>query len=232
MVDATAIRSAEGAVESMVVTLRDLGPLEEMERLRAEFLGIVSHELRTPLISIKGSTATVLGSSRAPNAVELLRFFRVIDEQADRMQVLLGDLLDDARILTGTLSVSPVPAEVAAIVDQARSTFLRGGARNALQIDLQEDLPPARADRARIVQALGNLLSNAARHSPESSCIRVSGAREGVYVAISVIDRGRGVPAGRLPRLFGKHAATARGEGKRGPGRAGLGLAICKGLVE
>ncbi len=229
LVNATPIRSTDGSVESVVVTLQDLAPLAEIERLRAEFLGIVSHELRTPLISIKGSTATVLGASPAADPAEMLQFFRVIDEQADQMRGLIGDLLDHGRIVTGTLSVSPEPADVAALVDRARSTFLGGAGNRALSIDLPEDLPRVMADRARMVQVLNNLISNAARHSPASSPIRVSAARDGVHVAISVTDEGRGVPADRLPHLFAKHPAAASGEGGRG---SGLGLVICKGLVE
>ena len=229
LVNATPIRSADDTVESMVVTLQDLAPLEELERMRAEFLGIVSHELRTPLISIKGSTATVLGASTVPDPAEMLQFFRVIDEQADHMRGLIADLLDHGRIVTGTLSVSPEPTEVAAMVDHARSTFLSGAGNRTLGIDLPEDLPRVMADRARIVQVLGNLLSNAARHSPESASIRVAAVREGVHVAVSVADRGRGVSAERLPHLFRKHAAAGGGEGTQG---AGLGLTICKGLVE
>ena len=228
LVNATPIRTADGAVESMVVTLQDLAPLEELERVRAEFLSIVSHELRTPLISIKGSATTVLDAAPPPEPAEMLQFFRVINEQADRMRGLIGDLLDHGRVVTGTLSVSPEPAEVAALVDQARNTFLSGAATRVVSIDLPEDLPRVMADRARIVQVLNNLLSNAARHSPESLPIRVAAERDGVHVAISVADKGRGVPAEELPRLFGKHAA-APGEWARG---AGLGLAICKGLVE
>ena len=229
LVNATPIRSGDSTVESMVVTLQDLAPLEELERQRAEFLGIVSHELRTPLISIKGSTATVLGAPTVPDPAEMLQFFRVIDEQADHMRGLIGDLLDHGRIVTGTLSVSPEPTEVAALVDQARSTFQSGAGSRTLSIDLPEGLPRVMADRVRIVQVLGNLLSNAARHSPESAPIRVAAERDGVHVAVSVADKGRGLPAERLAQLFGKHAAAGGGEGTQG---AGLGLTICKGLVE
>ena len=158
LVNATPIRAADGEVESVVVTMQDLEPLEELERQRAGFLGLVSHELRTPLISIKGSTATVLGASPPPDPAEMLQFFRVIDEQADHMRSLIGDLLDQGRIETGTLSVSPESAEVAGLVEQARSTFLGAGGRHAVRIDLPEDLPPVMADRQRIVQVLGNLL--------------------------------------------------------------------------
>ena len=229
LVNATPIRSRGSTVESMVVTLQDLAPLEELERMRAEFLGIVSHELRTPLISIKGSTATVLSASTVPDPAEMLQFFRVIDEQADHMRGLIGDLLDHGRIVTGTLSVSPEPTEVAALLDQARNTFLSGAGSRTLSIDLPEDLPRVMADGGRIVQVLGNLLSNAARHSPESAPIRAAAVRDGVHVAVSVTDRGRGVRAEQLPHLFRKHSSADGGEGARG---AGLGLAICKGLVE
>ena len=232
LVNATPIRSVDGAVESLVVTLQDLAPLEELERQRAEFLGLVSHELRAPLISIKGSTATVLGASPAPDPVEMVQFFRVIDEQADHMRGLIGDLLDHGRIETGTLSVSPEPADVAGLVDQARKTFLSGGRRHALRIDLPEDLPRVMADRQRIVQVLNNLFSNAARHSPQSCPIRVAAARDGVHVAISVTDEGRGVPPDRLPHLFQKYAGPPGEQVERGLGGYGLGLAICRGLVE
>ena len=190
----------------------------------------MSHELRRPLISIKGSTATVLGAAPAPDPAEMLQFFRIIDEQANSMRGLIADLLDQGRIETGTLSVSPEPVEVAGLVDQARNTFLSGGGRHTLLIDLPEDLPRVLADRERIVQVLNNLLANAARHSPESSPIRVAATRDGVHVAVSVSDEGRGVPPDRLPHLFRKHAGGGTGDpGLRGNG---LGLVICRGLVE
>ena len=232
LVNATPIRSGDGELESVVVTMQDLGPLEELERLRAEFVGMVSHELRAPLTSIKGSAVTVLGAAPALDPAEMLQFFRIIDEQADHMRGLIGDLLDAGRIATGTLSVAPEPAEVAGLVDQARNTFLSGGGRHTVRIDLPPDLPRVMADRQRIVQVLNNLFSNASRHSPESSPIRVAAVRDGLQVAISVADEGRGVPPELLPHLFRKHAGAGGEERERGIGGSGLGLAICKGLVE
>ena len=233
LVNATPIHGEDGGVESLVVTLQDLADLEERDRLRTEFLGMVSHELRAPLTSIKGSAATVLGASTALEPAEMLQFFRIIDEQADQMRGLISDLLDAGRIETGTLSVAPEPAEVAGLVDQARKTFLSGGVgRHPVRIDLPPDLPRVMADRPRIVQVLNNLFSNAARHSPEASPIRVAAVRDGVHVAVSVADEGRGVPPDQLPHLFRKHAGVAGGGGEPGLGRYGLGLSICKGLVE
>ena len=168
LINVTPIEFEDGAVESVVVTMQDLGPLEELERQRAEFLGMVSHELRAPLSSVKGLAATALGNSRVADPGEASQFFRIIEQQADYMDGLIRDLLDVGRIDAGTLSVDPEPAEVAALVDQARNTFLGGGARHVLNIDLPEDLPAVMADERRIVQVLNNLFSNAARHSPES----------------------------------------------------------------
>ena len=106
LINATSIRSEEGEVESVVVTMQDLTPLEELERLRAEFLGMVSHELRTPLTSIKGSVDTLLEAAAELDPAEMTQFFRIIRDQSENMRHLIGDLLDVARIETGTLPVS------------------------------------------------------------------------------------------------------------------------------
>ena len=227
LVNATPIHSADGALESMVVTLQDLAPLKEIERLRAQFVGLVSQELRTPLTSIKGSAAALLDSAAALDPAEQREYARIIDAQADRMRGLIGELLDAGRIETGTLSVRPESWEVAALVDRARHAFLRGGGPHIVLIDLPPNLPRVMAERRRIVQVLNNLFSNAARHSPASSPIRVSAVRDGTHVAISVADEGRGVSPEHLTHPFRKY--TGADDGERG---GGLGLAICKGLVE
>ena len=232
LVNATPIRSGEGELESVIVTLQDMTPLEELERLRAEFLAMVSHELRMPLTSIKGSAATVLGASTSLDPAEIVQFFRIIDAQADHMYDLIGGLLDVARIETGALPVAPGPADLADLVDEAKSAFLSGGGRNNLRIDLPPDLPFVMADRRRIVQVLGNLLSNAARYSSEGFPIRVSAVRDGVHVAVSVADEGRGVSADLLPHLFRKFSRIDGEERGSGIAGSGLGLAICKGIVE
>ena len=230
LVNATPIRTAGGEAETVVVTMQDLAALEETERLRAEFLSMVSHELRGPLISIKGATATLLRPARALDRAELRAFHRIIDQQADRMDDLVADLLDAGRIDAGKLSVEPEPREVAALVEQARMAFQSAGARHAMRIDLPADLPAVMADERRIVQVLGNLLSNAARHSPESSPIHVGAVRAGLEVAVSVTDEGRGIPLERMARLFRRYADAAGPDGERAG--FGLGLVICKGLVE
>ncbi len=227
LINATPIE-AEGRVPgSVVVTLQDLAPLDEVERLRTEFLGLVSHELRTPLTAIKGAAVTLTEQAAGLDPAEMREFFRIIVEQADRMRGLIADLLDTGRIDSGTLSVSPEPSAVADLVEGARSAFLNGDSRHSIVIDLAADLPPVMADRRRVVQVLNNLLANAARHSPASSVIRLAAVLDGQHVAFSVADDGEGVAPGLLPHLFRKNVGGAGGTASQG-----LGLAICKGLVE
>ena len=227
MINATPIVSEQGQVASVMVTMQDMTPLEELKRQRRDFVSLVSHELTAPLATIKGCTTSAAGSSSVLSAAESEQFLRIIDTQADHMRGLIRDLMDSAQIEMGSLALSTEPAELAAMVEKARNLFLDGGRWNPVQIDLPADLPRVRVDRHRIVQVLVNLLTNASRHSPDSAAIRVEARLRGVYVEVSVVDEGPGIPTGRLPHLFRKYARS--GGEDRG---VGLGLAICKGLVE
>ena len=143
-----------------------------------------------------------------------------------------SERMDVARIETGELSVAPAPADMATLVDEARSRFQSGGGRNNLRIDLPPELPLVMADGRRIIQVLNNLLTNAAGHSHEASAIGVSAVREGYHVAVSVTDEGRGIAAERLPHVFRKFSRIDGEDRRRDIAGSGLGLAICKGIVE
>ncbi len=230
LINATPNRGDGSEPVSIVATIQDITPLEELERLRAEFLGMVSHELRAPLTSIKGSAATVRGSSLPLDPAETRQFFRIIEEQADHMRDLINNLLDTTRIEAGTLSVAPELTDLASVIDQAKNAFSSSGHHRSVEVDLMPNLPRVWGDGKRLVQVLHNLLSNAAKHSREWSTITVSASSQDLDVAVTVTDEGAGIAAERLPRLFSKFAQI--GSGDRQPDGYGLGLAICKGIVE
>ena len=232
LVNATPILSDSEDVESVIVTLQDLTPLENLERIRAEFLGMVSHELRAPLTSIKGSATTLLESASDLDPAEARQFHRIINDQANHMRNLINDLLDVVRIETGSLSVRLSPVPVADLVEEARNRFVSAGGRNNLHIDLALDLPSVMADKRRLGQVLDNLMTNAARNSHESTPISVSAVHQDFQVAISVTDKGKGLPPERLPHLFSKFSRMSDEDTESGVMAAGLGLAICKGIVE
>ncbi len=229
LMNATPIGDGDGDVETYVVTLQDLSPQRELERMRTEFLAMVSHELRAPLTSVKGAITTLLDPPGALSASEMRQFHAIVNAQVDRMQGLITDLLDVARIETGTLAVSPEPTDAAFLLNEARKAFIEGGGRHTITLAIADGLPWVLADRRRIAQTLGNLLANAAQHSPESEPIEMTAGAEGVYVKVSVSDKGRGIPGDSLPGLFRKYSRLDAGE----QGEAtGLGLAISKGIVE
>ena len=232
LLNATPIHAEDGHVSSFVVTLQDLTPLEEQERLRAEFLAMVSHELRFPLMSIKGSADTLSAESTRLDPAEMAQFFRIIQYQAEHMRGLIGDLLDVARIESGALPVEPEPSYLHPLVEEAGGRFRSADARNPLEVELPDDLPQVMADRRRIVQVLGNLLSNASGYSYGGSPITVTAVRDGVHVAVSVTDQGRGIPAELLPELFRKFSRASGEVTASGVDGSGLGLAICRGIVE
>lgn len=232
LINATPIRSDADEVESCVVTLQDMTPLEELDRMRAEFLAMVSHELRTPLAAIKGAASTVLDATPARGLIEMIQFFRIINQQADHLDSLINDLFDVVSIETGTLQLNPEPASITELVEQARETFVNAWGRNNVHIELTPDHCTVTVDRRRIVQVLSNLLSNAARNSSQSDLIQVTARRDGTHVAVTVADHGRGIAPERLPRLFRRFSGSTP-DGKMGMQvGAGWGLAISKGIVE
>ena len=231
LVNATPIRSEEGVVASVVVTLQDLTSLGELDRLRAEFLGMVSRELRAPLTTIKGSIDTLLEPEYDLDPAETQQFFRIIRDQSNHMRELVGDLLDLARLNTGELSLTPEPVELAALAEEARRRFASSAGRDNISIDLPPDLPPVLADRRRVAQALANLLSHAARLSPESAVIRVSAENRDPHVAVTVAGAGMD-PEGEPPPELSRLLAPAEPLKEWTPGGTGLSLAVCRGIVE
>jgi PAS domain S-box-containing protein len=229
--NAAPVFDSEGEISGAIATIQDISPLEELERLRNEFLGMVSHELKTPLTAIKGSAAMALGTKRLLSADEANELFGIIDEQSDRLRDLVDNLLDVTRIEAGTLTVSPVPIELTTVIEEACSTLARSAGTHQVERPALADIPPVVADPRRMAQVLNNLLSNAAKFSPEGTPIVIEASLISGMVTISVRDGGRGFAAGHAESLFAKFMQLPDEHGSVSHGH-GLGLAICKGIVE
>ncbi len=231
IINVAPIRTPEGQMASVVVTMQDLAPITEANRQRAEFLGLVSQELLTPLTSIKGSAAAVQQDLARLDLTKARQFFSIIEWQADRMRRQISDLVEVARIEAGTLYLTPEPTDLTSLVHQAREVFRASGAEQLLELDLDDDLPRVSADRQRALQVLDYLLANAASYTPQGSPITVSARRIGADVEICVADQGRALAAQPLPLLFSN--LSRREHGADGAsGSESLGLAVCQGIVE
>ena len=208
--------------------------LQRTDALRAALLSSVSHDLRTPLTSIKASASSLLQEDVEWNKEERRGFAQAIEHEADRLNRLVGNLLDMSRIEEGALFPEKEEYALTALIHDVLGRLeplLRGReVRTHLPPD---DLLPVHLDYLQIDQVLTNIIENAVRYTPAGSSIEVSAHAEGDWVEISVADYGPGIPSADLTRVFDKFYRVLHDHHTSGyPVGSGLGLAVCKGLVE
>ncbi|MBI4300539.1 MAG: response regulator, partial [Chloroflexi bacterium] len=227
------IYAQDEAITGIVGIANDISPRkraeEELERLRSGFLAMVTHGLRTPLTAIKGAAAVGMkeGSLSGTEAQDL---FQVVNEQADRLHEMIGNLLDMSRIEAGSMAVRTEPSDAQHLLEEAVNLFNRSGGRNPVTIRTSGKLPKVNADRQWIIQVMTNLLSNATKFSPPGAPIIVEAEQQELQLAIHIRDSGMGIPPDKLGDLF-KRFSQVHEQGIWGQG-AGLGLAVCKGIIE
>lgn len=204
---------------------------ERANEIKTEFLAMISHELRTPLTSIKGFTTTLLAQDVTWEPDEQRDFIQTIQQEADRLQELIDHLLDLSRLEAGMLPIVLEPYSLHKIIEDALPQFhsLTGG--QTLTLHLPANLPPVYVDPRRIAQVLVNLVRNASTYAPKATEISLSANVRGGFVQINVNDQGPGIPPAEHKRVFKAFQRGANMENSAAQG-AGLGLAICKGLVE
>jgi two-component system sensor histidine kinase KdpD len=202
--------------------------LAQANELRTALLAAVSHDLRTPLASIKTAATSLLSDdvSFEPTATRAL--LETIDDESDRLNRLVGNLLDMSRLQTGALVVQARAVGLEEVVGSAISE-LGPGPAPAIDVDVPDDLPLIDADPVLLERALVNIVSNAIRYSPGGERVRIhAGAVDG-HVELRVVDRGRGIPVAERERAF--QPFQRLGDHPNGEG-VGLGLAVARGFVE
>ena len=204
---------------------------EKANEIKTEFLAMISHELRTPLTSIIGFTTTLLAEDVAWRPDEQRDFIQTIQQEANRLQELIDHLLDLSRLEAGMLPISPTACSLLNIIQDALPQLNTLTSGKTLTIQLPANLPLINVDAKRIAQVLVNLVRNAATYSPQNTEIVLSASVLAGFVKINVSDQGPGIPPKEHKKVF---KAFQRGENiEHGSLQgAGLGLAICKGLVE
>ena len=200
---------------------------ERATRARDEVLAIVAHDLRNPMHTIMAAASML---ALAADDDKRLRHVGIIQRSIQEMERLISDLLDVARIESGTLPIRHEPVELQALVDEALELFeSQAVARKIpLHCHIEQDVQPIRADRDRLIQVLSNLVGNALKFTSGGDGVSVRASRLAGGVQISVKDSGTGIPPADLPHVFDRFWQASR-ESRAG---AGLGLAICKGIVE
>jgi two-component system sensor histidine kinase KdpD len=203
--------------------------LEESDELKSAMLAAVSHDLRTPLAAIKASASTLLDTSVDWPLTTRTELLEGIEAETDRLTLMVGNLLDLSRIEGGALKPQRDWYDVHDLVGDAVRQARRHAGTRQIVVDAPANLPLAWLDYVEIGQVLANLLGNAIKYSPDPSTVTVSVAAKDGRLTIDVSDEGVGIPPDRLPHIFDAFYRVH----EQGPvAGSGIGLAICKGLVE
>jgi signal transduction histidine kinase len=201
--------------------------------VKKEFTSTLSHELRTPLTSIIGSLQLINTGIVGDVPQDVAELTVVAERNGQRLLDLINDLLDIEKIESGKLTMEPEVLAIDEVVREAMVLNKAFGDRFGVRFEIDGDLPGRRvlADRKRLLQVMTNLLSNAAKFSPEGGAVQVALKEDGRSVRVAVQDRGPGIPEAFRSRIFGRFA-QADSTATRQKGGTGLGLAICKRLIE
>ncbi|HTR16414.1 MAG TPA: sensor histidine kinase KdpD [Acetobacteraceae bacterium] len=209
----------------------DLARLQaETDRLRSALLTSISHDLRTPLASILGCATSLTSEQAALDERDRTIMLRTIQEEAERLNRFIGNLLDMTRLEAGPLQCRKGLADLSDVIGAALRRAAHILSLHGVEVDLEPGLPMVDIDMVLFEQVLFNLLDNAAKYTPVGSQIRVRARRDEGFVRVQILDEGEGIPAADFERVFDKFYRV-RGADRRRAG-TGLGLAICRGFME
>lgn len=220
---AIALERAHLAEEAKLATVR-----AHTEEMRSSLLSAVSHDLRTPLASITGAATALRDSAQELSAGQRADLLQTLCEEAERLERLVGNLLDMTRLESGGLRVRREWVPLEELVGPALARLEERLAGREVLTSWPGDLPLLEVDPVLLEQVFVNLVENAAKYTPPGSPLEIRARREGADTVIEVADRGPGLPAGAEAKVFEKFWRGAH----PGVGGVGLGLAICKGVVE
>jgi signal transduction histidine kinase len=226
------LRELADALEEM---RRDLRAAEiqrgELDRLKDQFVSSISHELRTPLGYIKGYTTTLLRKDTHWNDSEVEEFLTIVDQSTDDLAHLVDHLLDISRIAEGALRIDATAVDLGAAAREVAQRAQTRSKLHTIEVNCAPGLPRALVDRGRLLQVLGNLVDNATKYSPEGGRVTISAEFVDGMLRMSVQDQGLGIAADQLQAVFDRfhRGADPRIRTIRG---TGLGLPICRGIVE
>jgi signal transduction histidine kinase len=210
-----------------VSVFRDITHLIEVDRLKSEFVATVSHELRTPMTSIKGYVDILLMGVAGQLSDQQLRFLQVVQQNTERLTILVNDLLDLSRIEAGQVSLSMGSIDLPDLIEEVMEEIdrLTVAENKSMQftLDLSPDLPLINGDAERIRQILINLLGNAFHYTPSNGNVKLSALLVGEEVQVDIKDNGVGIPPKEQERIFDRFY---RGENHMVIATAGTGLGL------
>jgi two-component system, OmpR family, sensor histidine kinase KdpD len=208
---------------------RQIALLQSAEKLQNALLNSISHDLRTPLVAITGALSALDENFTELDETTRSALIENARGESDRLNRLVGNLLNMTRIESGAIKLHLEPGDVQDLIGTALEQLGKRASKNKIKVDVQPNLPLIPMDFTLMVQVIVNLLENAIKYSPEDSLIEVTATVDGTNTRLQILDRGAGIPSEDLSRVFDKFYRVQRPESVSG---TGLGLSISKGIVE
>ena len=230
-VTASCVRSSKGEPISGILTIRDITREREQEEQRSTFISVISHELQTPIAIIKGYASTLARADAVFDAEALRSRLNAIEEEADRLNKLVGNLLYASRIQAGGLQMDIAPLDLSRLIETVAHRLQVKSPGVKVELNLPSNLPTVIADRDRIEEVLQNLLDNAIKYSPGRRELIITGRATGDEVIVSVSDAGMGISLREQEQIFDRFH-RAGGSSTSSTQGAGLGLYICRAIIE
>jgi PAS domain S-box-containing protein len=228
--DVTAVRETSDRLAEALDAQRDANAnLARIDRTKSEFLSIVSHEFRTALTGIQGFSELIRDGGLEPD--EVRAYGGYIFNDADRVNRLIGDMLDLDRMESGRMTMRSADVDLNDILMEAIARATSTTVSVEFKSDLDPRLPIVTGDRDRLIQIVSNLVNNAVKYSPEGGTVTLTSQGEGRYALVSVTDTGIGIPAEEIGHVFERFRRVRSGAAQSIPG-TGLGLTIVKQIVE
>ena len=225
----TPVSQPNGPILGAVMVLHDVTEQRAFERVRSEFVLRASHELRTPVTGMHMAFGLFMERARFDPQSRETDLLNTVNEEMQRLMQLINDLLNFSRYQNGMQKLTLAPCDLPDMLEDARTRFAARAAAKGieLQVDLQPPLPVLNADQPQLERVIDNLLDNALRHTASGGQIRLQARRHGERVIISIEDNGEGIAYGQQGRIFEPFVQVGRKKGG-----AGLGLALCKEIVQ
>jgi PAS domain S-box-containing protein len=225
------MHDARGYPVGVLSFVRTVMADSDLERMKGDFVSLVSQEMKNPITAILGFTQLLSRPEIWEDAVKRTRTVRALEARAQQMATLIDDLLLASRIEQGELRLDHESTDLASLVTDTVSRFEQVQRSHRFVMDVDSRLPRVDVDRRRIEQVVSSLLSNAVKYSPDSAEVRVTAARDGDDAVLSVTDRGVGLGADDLPRVWDRFFQADSGSSRMYPG-SGLGLYLVKMVAE
>jgi len=224
------LTSSEGGLVNIIATIRDITRFREAEEIKGTFISVISHELKTPVALIKGYVGTLRRDDATWDREIVADSLEVIEEEADRLTIMIENLLEASRLQAGGLKLNLTDVDLKTLTERVVERFRTQTTNHQISVDMPSDFPLIMGDEERLGQVFSNLISNAIKYSPTGGEIWIRGKIQAEQLVFCITDQGPGVAPQDIPHIFDRFYRSP--DATRTTKGAGLGLYLARSIID